>query len=241
MTYPLIFESEGRILRYALLPARHRSRGLVVAFHSWDAWLKLGPLKPWDEFDLLAPWDTFGWRRQGSWFWGEKGDNFVERMVQALIVQHRSANQPLFYMGGSMGGFAALYHGIKHGAKGIYAICPQIDLKAKIEEKARSGPEDPFAYLGRNGSDGAPDLLSIAESASQLPPFYLVQSLKDPINPFAGHGFRLLDVYNRKDAWYGVRVHPATGHGADGTQEEAAYFFSVILEKLPAASEISLG
>lgn len=232
-TYPLLFEFEGRTLRYAFIPAAGRSRGLVVMFHSWNAWLQMGPLTRWDEFDVLAPWDTFGWHRQGSWFWGEKGVNFVAGLVQALIVKHRQLGQPLFCFGGSMGGFAALWHGITLACDGIYAQCPQIDIKAKIEEKGALDRENPFGFLAGDSVDTAPDLLKLAGNAPSLPPLFLVQTQFDPINPFSKHAARLIVEYDRKRAWYGLRIHPATGHGADGTQREAAYFFSLILDKLP--------
>jgi hypothetical protein len=234
-SYPEVFEDGDQILRYAWLPATGTSRGLVVLFHSFDAWLKTGPLRNWREFDVLAPWDTFGWKRRGSWFWGEKGDNFVEGLIQKLIAKYHGVGTPLFYMGGSMGGFGALYHGLKFGSNGIYAICPQVDLRAKIREKGEDDRDNPFGYLAGETLESVPDLLSLAEESSRLPPLFLIQSQKDPINPFATHGYRLLDVYNRRDAWYGVRVYPTIGHGADGTQEEAAYFFSLILDKLSEA------
>ena len=76
-TYPEVFEIDGRFMRYAFLPAAEEPRGLVVLFHGHDAYLHLGPVRPWRRFNVLAPWDTFGWRRRGSWFWGEGSTLFV--------------------------------------------------------------------------------------------------------------------------------------------------------------------
>ena len=198
-TYPLVREYDGRFLRYAYLPAIGRSRGLVVLFHGHDAFLHLGPVRAWRDFDILAPWDTFGWRRRGSWFWGERGNAFVEPMVRDLIARHRGKDLPWFTTGGSMGGFAALYHGIKFECNGIYVMCPQIDLARKIADENRAGGDGPYAHLQGRTPDVVPDLLALAESQDSLPPMFLVQNQFDHVNPFADHGFRLLNVYNRKN------------------------------------------
>jgi hypothetical protein len=234
-TYPNVFEWEERILRYAFLPARKVSKGLVVLFHGHNAFLHLGPMYAWEHFDVLAPWDTFGWNRNGSWFWGEKGDNFVEHLIQDLIGQHRreKPDQPWFTLGGSMGGFGALYHGIKYSCDGIYAMAPQVDLKAKIRDYGEDNHTNPYAYLQGAGIDTVPDLFALAEAQDTLPPLFLVQHQYDTVNLFSQHGFPLLDIYNRKQAWYGVRVLPAIGHGGDGSQREAELFFSMILVKKP--------
>ncbi|MBN2503050.1 MAG: alpha/beta hydrolase [Anaerolineales bacterium] len=234
-TYPNVFEWEDRILRYAFLPARKESQGLVVLFHGHNAFLHMGPMRAWEQFDVLAPWDTFGWNRNGSWFWGEKGDNFVEHLIQDLINLHRQDNQgqPWFTLGGSMGGFGALYHGIKYGCDGIYAMAPQVDLKAKVRDYGEQNTNNPYAYLQGESIETVPDLCALAEEQETLPPLFLVQHQYDSVNLFSEHGFRLLDVYNRKQAWYGVRVLPAIGHGGDGSQREAELFFAMILEKNP--------
>lgn len=235
-TYPLAFEADGRILRYAFLPAQSASKGLVVLFHGHDAFLHMGPIRPWRDFDLLAPWDTFGWQRRGSWFWGEKGEGFVEPLVQSLIAERHRARPglPWFCTGGSMGGFAALYHGIKYGCDGLYVVCPQVDLRRKIEEYG--GPtatDNPYGHLSGRPNALLPDPVAEAAKRASLPPLFLIQNLHDHVNPFAEHAWHLLEIYNRNRAWYGLRIHPSVGHGGDAKQEEAALFFSLILEKRP--------
>jgi hypothetical protein len=234
-TYPEVFSWRDRFMRYAFLPATGDSRGLVVLFHGHNAFLHLGPVGPLAQFDLLAPWDTFGWRRQGSWFWGEKGDDFVAEMVRALIRKQRTQApvKPWFCMGSSMGGFGALYHGIKDRSDGIYVMCPQVDLIAKIEDYGGDAEANPYAYLCGKDQDSIPDLIELARNQDVLPPLYLIQNQYDHVNPFAEHAFKLLEVYNAKRAWYGLRVHPAIGHGGDGKQEEAELFFSLILDHDP--------
>lgn len=234
-TYPEVFEIDGRFMRYAFLPAAEEPRGLVVLFHGHNAHLHLGPVRPWRRFHVLAPWDTFGWRRQGSWFWGEKGDDFVARMVEALILSHRQADPdlPWFCMGSSMGGFGALYHGIKDHCRGIYVMCPQVDLAAKIADYGGDIESNPYAYLAGDGGRGLPDLIELARWRETLPPLALIQNQYDHVNPFAQHGFRLIEAYNARRGWYALRVHPSVGHGGDGSQDEAELFFSAILERQP--------
>ncbi|MCU0515088.1 MAG: lysophospholipase, partial [Anaerolineae bacterium] len=234
--YPLVFEHEDRVLRYAYHPARKTSRGLVVVFHGWNSAIQMGPAQPWDEFDILAPWDVFGWRRQGSWYWGDQGDNYTERLVAALIQQVRAQQpgRPWFCYGGSMGGFGALYHGIKYGCDGLYVLCPQVDLRAKVLDYDRENRRNPYGYLQGETLETVPDLLAIARGCESLPPLLLIQNQYDAVNYFADHAFRLLEIYNAQQAWYGLRVFPAIGHQPfSASPAEAEYFFRLILEKQP--------
>ncbi len=234
-TYPHVFEYHDRIMRYAYLPAEQKSKGLVVLFHGHNAYLHMGPMIAWDHFDILAPWDTFGWNRMGSWFWGEKGNNFIEDIVWVLIEKHRAEkpNHPWFCMGGSMGGFAALYHGIKRQCDGMYVTVPQVDLRLKVKDYGENNTNNPYVYLKGDTLESVPDLIGLAAQQEFLPPLFLIQHQYDPVNNFADHAFRLLQVYNEKRAWYGIRVYPAIGHSSDGSQPEAEAFFNMIVEKAP--------
>lgn len=234
-SYPHVFEHGGRAMRYAFLPASESSQGLAVLFHGHNAFLHMGPLRPWRHFDVLAPWDTFGFQRQGSWFWGEGGEPFVEEIVQALIASKRAAapGAPWFCIGGSMGGFGALWHGVKFGCGGIYAMCPQVDLAAKIKDYEGDGHGNPYAALA-GAAAGPPDILAEAAGKETLPPLFLVQNQYDHVNPFASHAWKLIEIYNAKKGWYGLRVNPSIGHGGDGKQEEAELFFRQIIEKKPS-------
>lgn len=233
-SYPKVFEYNGKIVRYSYNKAEGKPKGLVVLFHGWGGEFSSG-LKPkgWDGFDVLAPWDSFGYNRRGSWFWGEKGDNFVEKMITALIAEKRRERQelPWFCFGYSMGGFGALYHAIHHQADGVYAMMPQVDLKLKAEEYKESGKMNPYGHLFDDSGTEIPDLLQVAAEQKSLPPLFLIQNQEDPVNPFADHGYRLLEQYNNKNGWYSLRVYPACGHTHDGFPEEARQFFESIIEK----------
>lgn len=237
--FPEVYTSGDRIIRYAYksaeAEAEKESNGLVLIFHGFNTFVHLSGKQVSPDFDILAPWDTFGWNRQGSWFWGEKGDNFVEEMLWELIQKVRAdvPDKPWFCMGSSMGGFAALYYGIKYHADGMYVMAPQVDLKLKAIEYGADNRDNPYGYLRNDSMDSFPDLFELAEKQEALPPLFLIQNQYDAVNVFAKHGFRLLDIYNRKNAWYGVRVYPAIGHGGDGSYEEAFYFFKTIVQKRP--------
>jgi hypothetical protein len=233
--YPDFFEENGRILRYRFIPAIKQTKGLVTLFHGFKTLLHHGPMEAWDNFDLLAPWDNFGFQRKGSWFLGEKGQPFVEHLVMGLIRKFRAErpSQPWFCTGGSMGGFASLHLGIKYDCDGIYATEPQVDLNRKIEDYGADDPLNHYRYLRGEGPESLPNLYQIAEEKETLPPLYLVQQLYDRTNYLAEHAFRLLEIYNRKKAWYGARISPGIGHRSDPSQAEAQYFFNLIVEKQP--------
>ena len=231
--FPAVHTSGDRQVRYAYKCTEKESNGLVVIFHGFNAFVHLSGKQVSSDFDILAPWDTFGWNRQGSWFWGEKGDNFVEKIIWDLIQMRRAdaPHKPWFCMGSSMGGFASLYYGIKYQADGIYVMAPQVDLKLKAIEYGANKWDNPYGYLRNESMGSFPDLLELAERQETLPPLFLIQNQYDAVNVFAKHGFKILDIYNRKNAWYGIRVYPAIGHGGDGSYEEAFYFFQTIVRK----------
>ncbi len=234
-TYPEIFRWGDRAMRYAWLPASKESRGLVVYFHGHNAYLHLGPVSAWENYDILAPWDNYGWNRQGSWFWGEKGDDFVEKMVYDLVktIRVKNPDLPWFTMGSSMGGFGSLLFGIKYGANGIYSMAPQVDLRQKIRDYGIDNRDNPYGYLMGDSIESVVDLPGIAESMDAMPPTMITQHQFDSVNLFAEHAYKLMDIYNRKNCWYGLRVIPATGHESDGSQREAEMFFDLIIEKNP--------
>ncbi len=231
-TYPKVFEHGDYVLRYSFLKAKKESLGIVSFFHGHNAFLQAGPFSAWDYFDLIAPWDNFGWRRQGSWFWGDKGNNYTEKIILALHEKVISdSGKPWFCFGGSMGGFAALYHGIKYDCDGIYAMMPQVDLRKKIIDFGIEDTDNPYGFLHNGNLNSLPDVLEIAKQKEMLPPVFIMQNQYDPVNKFKEHSQKLLEVYNEKSAWYGIRVLPGLGHYCDGSYKEAEYFFKTLVEK----------
>jgi hypothetical protein len=155
-------------------------------------------------------------------------------MIAALLQTYRDKmpGKPFFCYGGSMGGFGALYHGIKSRADGMYILCPQVDLAAKVSDYSAEGKRNPYGYLPGETLDSLPDLIALAQAQPDLPPLMLIQNQYDSVNFFADHAAKLLRVYDDKHAWYGLRVYPAIGHQAYcASIEEAQYFFALIIEK----------
>lgn len=108
-----------------------------------------------------------------------------------------------------------------------------MDLRLKIRDYGVDNRDNPYGYLMGESIETVPDLLTVAGEAESLPPLFLVQNQFDAVNRFAEHAYPLLDVYNRKQGWYGLRVHPAIGHLGDFETREADYFFSAIIDKNP--------
>lgn len=237
--FPFEFVSAEGQMRYAFFPALERSKGLVVIFHGYLGF-EIYPLRyGWRDFDLLLPLDNFGRKNLGSWFWGERGDNYVERIVWGLIQKIRSETKAKqwFTIGASMGGFAALYHAIKYSADGIYVMTPVIDLKTKIPGYWARNIETPYTHVTTQEDKElklVPDIYREARQMDTLPPLFLVQNQYDRSNVFGKDTLPLLEIYYEKKGWSGLRVHPSIGHqGHDGSYAEAQYFFSLILKKSP--------
>lgn len=235
--YNHVFQSHGKRILYAFIPASHQSMGLVVSFHPWNGNQYFDHLKPLSCFDVLAPFDNFGSQQWSCGFWGLDGDPFLVNPIQELIqkiCQERNYSN-WFTIGGSLGGFAALYHGILGQCDGMYVMTPQVDIRVMSESDLRRGYKDDVysAMISSTDPKKDPSILKIAQVQETLPPLFLIQSLYDTINPYASHAYLLQKVYHEKRGWYGLRIHPSIGHRADGSQKEAEYFFLNILKKNP--------
>lgn len=238
--FPLVFESgSAKKMCYSFFPALQGSKGLVVVFHGYLGF-EIDQLRySWKDFDLLMPLDNFGWKNLGGWFWGEGGKNDVELITQELIehIRLERGNQRWFSIGASMGGFAALFHGIKYAADGIYVMTPILDLKGKIRDyrsrEIRTSYTEVAAAHDTELKD-VPDIYFEAQQAKDLPPLYLIQNQYDRANPFGRDTLPLLSLYEAKKGWLGLRIQPAIGHqGHDGSYNEAQYFFKLIATKSP--------
>lgn len=229
--------ANGTRMRYALFPAIGESKGLAVIFHGYLGF-EIYPIRyGWKNFDLLLPLDNFGWKGLGSWFWGEKGSNTVEQAAAALIQKIRAdlGAKRWFVIGASMGGFAALFHGIKYAADGVYVMTPIIDLKTKIRDYRTRNIQTSYTELAAAEDkelDSVPDIYREAKKVESLPPLFLIQNQYDRSNPFGEDTLPLLQIYSEKKAWHGLRIQPAIGHqGHDGSYDEAQYFFDLIATK----------
>ncbi|MES2308637.1 MAG: hypothetical protein V4507_07225 [Verrucomicrobiota bacterium] len=233
--YKQSLDVNGRRIHYTFIPAIHESRGLVVIFHPWNGYGYTDHIKALGCYDVLAPFDNFGPNRWSCGFWGLNGDPFLVEPIQSLIQKFLKERKYThwFTMGGSVGGFGALYHGILGGCDGMYIMTPQIDIRAMSVQDLKKGYVDDIYTPMLSSQDPAfdPDLFALAREQETLPPLYLIQALYDTINPFEQHAYRLQEIYHEKRGWYGLRLLPAIGHRADGSQEEAEYLFLLIQKK----------
>lgn len=235
--YNQVFEFDGKKLLYAFLPAERESRGLVVVFHAWNGYQYVDHIKSWSCYDVLAPFDDFGPHRWSCGFWGLNGDPFLVNPIQTLIKKMviEKDYSHWFTMGGSLGGFGALYHGIQGSCSGMYVMTPQLDIRAMSEQDLKKGYTDDVytPMISSTSVEKDPNLFTLAHEKESLPPLFLIQSQYDTINPFDQHAYKLQEIYHQKRGWYGLRLHPAIGHRADGSQSEAEYFFLMIQKKNP--------
>ncbi|MBI4178153.1 hypothetical protein HY522_01850 [bacterium] len=229
-SWPFSFSHENRTIRYQFVPAKNTAGcSLIVRFHGHGPNSASARSDALDEYHQLMPWDFFGYRRQGSWFWGEKGDNFVERLIRTLVLDvcRKHGIEEVYAYGESMGGFAAIYHALRYGYAGVYAGMPQIDL-LRLMQKDNFHTDNPYAYLKGPGGKDYPDLLDLARQTPNLPPLFIDQHLRDAVNPFDQHALKLIEIYNEQSAWYGLSVEPASGHFMKGTFADAVRFFDRI-------------
>jgi pimeloyl-ACP methyl ester carboxylesterase len=93
------------------------------------------------DHDWLFLCDPFGAHDNGSYYLGRAGDRFVERGTTAIIeqVMARGGHTPddVVMLGSSMGATGALRFGLRHGVRGIAAVCPHIDLDTSAVHQDR--------------------------------------------------------------------------------------------------------
>jgi hypothetical protein len=112
-------------------------------------------------------------------------------------------------------------------------MTPQVDIKKMSKQELdKVGPVNAWTgMIGEHQDKEIPDVYHLADSRADLPPLFFIQSVHDQLNPFAEHMLPLIHIYQKKMAWYGMRVHPAIGHRADASTKEAEYMFLNITKK----------
>lgn len=128
----------GQELLYSFRPATQgnfREQPILLIFHGWSGAL-LEDMS--QSFPHTAPgwnliWlnDIFGFARNGSWWLGEARNFFMLDLIDALVSKLRDQfgmQGDLYTWGSSMGGFGALFHGLRLKTKGICINVPQTRL-----------------------------------------------------------------------------------------------------------------
>ncbi len=126
------YQSEYEGLKYLHFPCNGITKRLVVLYSGFS------PRPTYNRFswywDESQTWEgdtvyLFLNDTDGSWYCGfekDKMDNYLE-LIKIIMNKYSLSNQEVFTIGGSMGGYGALLHGLKMNVKGIIAINPQVD------------------------------------------------------------------------------------------------------------------
>lgn len=145
----------------------------MLYFHSWSA-------MPREEtyindvakrMIVVQPWDNFGFNRQGCWWLGEGGDFFVPGLIDALIEDLRRQfpdSKGIHTCGRSMGGFGALFHGLRLLADGVYSEIPQSNLFRMYKDLSRFPPYIESVF-GVHAEHPMGDLVAQYREAKEFP------------------------------------------------------------------------
>ncbi len=152
-----------------------------------------------------------------------KTDNYL-RIIRQFLILNELHERQLFCVGGSMGGYAALYYGLLLSAGGIIVAAPQTTLRAMNAHKFRN-----WIKHATSTESQWRDLDLLVHSVDRLPPLYIEygQYQADVIAADA-----LLDEYKKKPALIVVRKASWQGHTVDtilstSVISAAVYYFNL--------------
>lgn len=198
----------------------HLDVPIMLYFHSWS-----GTPRQETHIDeaakrmiVVQPWDNFGFNRQGCWWLGEGGDFFMPSLLDALIedVRRQFPNSTSIHTcGRSMGGFGALFHGLRLSAKSVYAEIPQVMLYEKYKDLTMFPPfiENIFGYHGEHEYG---NLIELYRKAEIIPDrINIVHNHWD--DSFESHDafvqmMGLINLFVERKADFYLEVPPMTGH-----------------------------
>lgn len=154
----------------------------------------------------------------GCWYLGKDKESFVEDYISIInhfILLCNLPKEKVFTIGGSMGGYAAIFYATVLGLKAAIAINPQVNKKSWLLRE--------FDDIG----DQWKELENIVASCQKTPDLSLIYSY-DPRDQSAGYD--LLNVMKEKGSLIILRRHNSFQHtgAAHLTKEfvemEIAYF-----------------
>ena len=182
-----------------------------------------------ERYNWLFLCDTFGADQNGTYYFGEDGDDFVFRaMNQIFLLEGLSSNsnQKVITVGSSMGATGALVFGLNWKAKGIIAICPHIDLdtSALTQDRMRHvlktlRVKDLYAESERNILRPVARQLSKFESELKLPTLF-IQSCKDDHGVHYEQVLPLIEAWSRKGGSVSLDERDSGGHTSEYATKE---------------------
>lgn len=203
-----VFVHGGRSIRYEFRPAAAPGAPLLVVFHGHSKSPRASRLKD-PRWNILLPIDDFGLNGYGSWYLGERGDHFWLSALPQLIREVHDGPD-ICFMGSSMGGYAAILHGVRNKARAVYANIPQTRLLGSAY--ARQGMAPYFQALfgpGRPGSfNDLRDVLSPEVDTS----FILTGTRWDKPLYLAEQTFPFVSKLTEYDIEFSLEIFPVKGH-----------------------------
>lgn len=200
----------GRDFNYVFKPATITGAPLLVLFHGHGGNARASRLRL-PGANILCPIDRFGLKGAGSWFLGAQGDTFWIGAIDALVERYRSAGQKLYFLGSSMGGYAALLHGMRLGADAIYAHIPQTRLLGS--NYAKQGMWRYFEdILGPDGASSPFNDLRLHLKGEDGPFVYLTGNRWDKPNYVEEQLFPLSVAMIEAGTPFQLEILPKRGH-----------------------------
>ncbi|EOW9316327.1 hypothetical protein [Vibrio cholerae] len=129
------YEQQYDNIKYLLYPVQGKARKLLVFYSGLSPHPTYNRFSwYWDETEKWLGDDVFLFLNDldNSWycgFDGEKSKKYFE-IISNVMKSYSISNKDVFMIGGSMGAYGALMHGLTIDVKGIIAINPQISLSA---------------------------------------------------------------------------------------------------------------
>jgi len=227
-------EIEGRLYNYVFYPGA----GDTLAVHFSAFFDESGELRRFREFrgyfhrlrmfwplaehSFLFLVDTFGAEQNGCYYKGVGGDFFVERAMDEIIGRFRDVvsipDEQTVTLGSSMGGTAALRFGLRHGSRGIVAVCPHIDLDISALHQGRVrhvaailGDDDVTAHAYFPVTR---EIRQLAATVSPLPRL-AVQSMLDDAGVHEEQVLPLVELWQAREGPVRTDYHAVGGHTSD--------------------------
>jgi pimeloyl-ACP methyl ester carboxylesterase len=137
----VIADSAGRKFLYYVNLANNapNTAPTLIVFHGWNgaASNQINGERGLGDpgWNTVFPVDYFGFNRMGSWYLGENGEYFVIDFVDRMIAELRNElglAGAIYTYGSSMGGFGAVFHGIRHRVPVMVLDIPQTCLLGNV-------------------------------------------------------------------------------------------------------------
>lgn len=227
-------DKSGNVLRFLFHPAADPANApILIDFHGWGG-------SPYNfahpEWNILEPWDNFGFARQGTWWLGDSRQLFMldllDQAIKFVSTEYRTGSD-IYTWGSSMGGFGALLHGMRWGAKAVCANVPQVNVLAptwygenKRKVDAVFGPELNSRYA---------DVTNFINffKPEDNPLFFIIQSRHDMHPNYTKEQcFYLTDKFNQAGCNYFLQILPVKGHEMYTPPGSAIRLFSQYAESI---------